>query len=215
MKLKYYLRGAGVGLIIATLIFTIALATEKPQMSEKEIIEEAKKLGMVMADDSQDNTQDSAKEDSAKENAAKEDNAKEDAAKEDGAKEDSPKENGTKEDGAKEDSANEATAKEDAAKEDSAKEDTAKEDSTNEATAKEDGAKENNIKEQIVFSVVSGETSAMVSQNLKKADLVDNAEAFDKYLSEKGRDNFLLPGEYRIPKGSSYEEIVKILTTKQ
>ena len=44
MKLKYYLRGAGIGVIVTTLILTIALAFEGPTMSEEDIIREAEKL---------------------------------------------------------------------------------------------------------------------------------------------------------------------------
>jgi len=50
MKLKYYLRGAGVGVIVATLVLMIAYAFTKdntPQMTDAQIIARAKELGMV------------------------------------------------------------------------------------------------------------------------------------------------------------------------
>ena len=53
MRFKYYLRGAGIGVILTTLIFTIAFAVYKPTLSDDEIIKKAEALGMEMpADDS-------------------------------------------------------------------------------------------------------------------------------------------------------------------
>lgn len=53
MRFKYYLRGAGIGVILTTLIFTIAFAVYKPTPSDDEIMQKAEALGMEMpADDS-------------------------------------------------------------------------------------------------------------------------------------------------------------------
>ena len=53
MRFKYYLRGAGIGVILTTLIFTIAFAVDKPTLSDDEIMQKAEALGMEMpADDS-------------------------------------------------------------------------------------------------------------------------------------------------------------------
>lgn len=53
MRFKYYLRGAGIGVILTTLIFTIAFAVYKPTHSDDEIMQKAEALGMEMpADDS-------------------------------------------------------------------------------------------------------------------------------------------------------------------
>ena len=49
MRFKYYLRGAGIGVILTTLIF----AVYKPTLSDDEIMQKAEALGMEMpADDS-------------------------------------------------------------------------------------------------------------------------------------------------------------------
>ena len=53
MRFKYYLRGAGIGVILTTLIFTIAFAVYKPTLSDDEVMKKAEALGMEMpADDS-------------------------------------------------------------------------------------------------------------------------------------------------------------------
>ena len=49
MKLKYYLRGIGIGVIMTTLILMIAFAVHKEQpLTDDEIRERAAELGMVM-----------------------------------------------------------------------------------------------------------------------------------------------------------------------
>lgn len=51
MKLKYYLRGAGTGVLIATLILLISGIVHPNTPSRETIIKEAKKLGMVMPEE--------------------------------------------------------------------------------------------------------------------------------------------------------------------
>ena len=47
MNLKYYLRGLGIGTIVTALILGIALGNPNDQMSNEEIKQRAKELGMV------------------------------------------------------------------------------------------------------------------------------------------------------------------------
>jgi len=48
MKLKYYLRGVGLGVIVATLIMTVSSVVHNNNLSTERIMKEAKKLGMIM-----------------------------------------------------------------------------------------------------------------------------------------------------------------------
>ena len=49
MKLKYYLRGLGIGIAVTALVMGLALAkTTKESMTDEEIKERAAKLGMVL-----------------------------------------------------------------------------------------------------------------------------------------------------------------------
>ncbi len=63
MKLKFYLRGMGVGVIVTSLIFMIAMAFYEPTITDEEVELRAKRLGMVYEEESdssnsidQDNT---------------------------------------------------------------------------------------------------------------------------------------------------------------
>ena len=52
MKLKYYLRGLGIGIIVTTIVLAIVFSKNKKVMSDDEVIERATQLGMIMPEDS-------------------------------------------------------------------------------------------------------------------------------------------------------------------
>lgn len=55
MKLKYYLRGLGVGIICTAIIMGIATSgREKEKLTDAEIVERARILGMVMAEENEE-----------------------------------------------------------------------------------------------------------------------------------------------------------------
>lgn len=66
MKFKYYLRGAGVGMIVTAIILMIAFSRFKPSLSNEDIIKEAGKLGMIMPDE--DSKDDKENESSSEDN---------------------------------------------------------------------------------------------------------------------------------------------------
>ena len=48
MKLKYYLRGLGIGIIVTTIVLMISFSSEEETLSDGEIIARAAQLGMIM-----------------------------------------------------------------------------------------------------------------------------------------------------------------------
>ena len=48
MKLKYYLRGLGIGIIVTTIILVSCFSMQKPKMTDAQIMEKASQLGMIM-----------------------------------------------------------------------------------------------------------------------------------------------------------------------
>ena len=50
MKLKYYLRGMGIGIILTAIVMGFALGGRKATLSDPEVIQRAKALGMVESD---------------------------------------------------------------------------------------------------------------------------------------------------------------------
>ena len=62
------------------------------------------------------------------------------------------------------------------------------------------------------ITVRGGSDSSAVARQLEQAGAVDSAEKFDEYLVGKRLDRYISTGSFRIPGGSSYAEIAKILT---
>lgn len=80
MKLKYYLRGLGIGVLVSTLIMSIALGNKKTGLSDDEIRQRAAELGMVeetttlaqMAEKNLENIEDNEKTEDAAADESKE-----------------------------------------------------------------------------------------------------------------------------------------------
>ena len=47
MRLKYYLRGLGIGIVVTAVIMGVSAEKQKPVMTDEQIISRAKELGMV------------------------------------------------------------------------------------------------------------------------------------------------------------------------
>jgi cytoskeletal protein RodZ len=67
MKLKYYMRGIGIGVIFATLLLTISFyfgstGISSKEMTDEEIIEKATELGMVMPEEDSEESEEEATE---------------------------------------------------------------------------------------------------------------------------------------------------------
>lgn len=193
MKLKYYLRGLGIGILITTIIFIIGIQVNQDKMfSDEKVIRRAKALGMVM-DDSDTKTIDELNKDKQEE----QDNKNQKESKENDN-------NDKKED------------KESKNKENLTEDDTTKADK--QAVESKDSEVEtatNQKIEQVEISILPGEYSDTISQKLLDAGLIDDKAAFSKYINDTNVDNLIQPGTFAVPKGASYEEVAKILTTKQ
>ena len=194
MKLKYYLRGIGIGVIITTVVLTIAFSIQKnKQITDEEIRERAAALGMVMPNEIPE--RDTLANAEANKEAAQE---KEFVQEEMTVTDES-----------------EPADKEPVSKADSA---TKTEKTTSEKTVTEKTKKskaDKTVVEQVELSIVGGEYSDIICEKLRKAGLIEDAEDFNKYLAKSGYDNQLQPGTYVIPKGADYDTIIKIITTKQ
>ena len=78
----------------------------------------------------------------------------------------------------------------------------------------EDGNPDTPAWETVTLVIGRGESSTTVSKNLKKAGIVEDAAAFDRFLCNNGYDKKIITGTYEIPYGASEEEIAKIITRK-
>lgn len=62
------------------------------------------------------------------------------------------------------------------------------------------------------FTVRSGLLSSSVAREMKAAGVIADDEALDDYLEKSGLARKVRAGKYKIPVGASYEEIARIIT---
>jgi hypothetical protein len=184
MRLKYYLRGIGIGIILATLLLTISFyfgrdSFAKEKLTDDEIIERATELGMVMPED--EKTSDEADE------AEKIDDTKSEDTTE-----------------VSEEEVPEGITGEVAEVLES--EEASDVDVTNQS--------EDETVTYVPFSVHGGESSGTVSNNLYKAGLVDSADDFNEYITSIDLDNMIQAGSFYVKQGSTYDDIVALLVNK-
>lgn len=73
-------------------------------------------------------------------------------------------------------------------------------------------ANANTNKQDYTLTVKGGYSSDTVAKILADAGVVDSAASFDKYLCDNGYDNRISVGTYKIPAGSDYATIAKLIT---
>ena len=203
MNVKSYLKGIGVGMIVASLILIIA-GNINNRMSDADVIKRAKELGMVEASAVNQSTETvvAANTEETKENAEAE--TKENSAETstvETTEDITVVENNTTD---TDTDTSEDTKPEDAnVSEDNSEDSNVTEDTT-------DIVKEN-TGETVKVEVRSGMSSESVSLAVKNAGLVDDDTEFNKYLCENGYDKRLRVGSFDSPSGSDFETISKYL----
>lgn len=194
MKLKYYLRGLGIGILFATIIMAVAVSG---RLNDKEVVKRAKAMGMDYT------TAETGQSEQTGETTLKAD--KPETTKE------KPKE--TEETATKETTAKETTTKETITKETTTKETTTKETTTKETTTKEETTTKKKPKEkEVEFSITSGMSSVAIAQLLESLGVIDNASEFDSYLVEHNYDSRIAVGDYSISKSASYYQIAELIS---
>ena len=201
MKLKYYLRGLAVGILVTTIILAISFSQTKKELSDQEVINRAKQLGMVMADSGkiEDYREDTQTETGQSEQGETEENVTGDTQNGEEDNEGVTGDNGT----VPGDIGTVAGDNEGGIGDNEGG-------TGDNGTGTEDAGSDTEGK-MVTFVISKGQFGRQISESLKKEGLVDDAEAFMKYLGETGKSEEILPGTYEIPMGSTYEEIVKIL----
>ena len=217
MNLKYYLRGLGVGIVVTSLILGIGLGSRKETLSNEEIKERARELGMVEESitvaEAAAQKEEEAQEAEVTVAPVPEENAESDAEPIVNAEPEVSSEPAVSTGVAPETSEepNVSAASEPAAS-------TAPEaGATPEAGVKPvaDEAEEDSgtapEKEIVDITINPGEGSYVISQKLEQSGLIDDAAEYDAYLCDNGYHTKLRAGVHKIPMGSTREEIAKLL----
>ena len=64
----------------------------------------------------------------------------------------------------------------------------------------------------ITITIKEGMTSDIVSELLYETGLVDSAKKFNNYIIRVGKSKVIRTGDFTIHKGTSYDEIIKLIT---
>lgn len=205
MKLKYYLRGLGIGILITTVILSLAGIGRK-NMTDEEVVKRAKELGMVestLLSDLPDQTKAEEVRPTEPETLEPETSLQ---------PETSEQENSAEPEAGSEPETSEPEVSPEPEETASTPETPVAPEET--PVSPEDGNPDTPAGETVTLVIGRGESSTTVSKNLKKAGIVEDAAAFDRFLCNNGYDKKIITGTYEIPYGASEEEIAKIITRK-
>ncbi|MGN0350453.1 MAG: hypothetical protein ACI4ES_02295 [Roseburia sp.] len=190
MKLKYYLRGLGIGIIVTTIVLTVSNMTGGKSLSDEEIIERAEELGMVMENESSGNrlkdqmqnteedTQQTQEVQTPQSSEETQTSVETQTSEENTEAVASEGENGLEENG----------------------------------TGQEVGAEE---PKTYMLVINAGAVCREVCDELQANGVIDDSEGLRKYLGDNGYAKQIHPGNFEIPYGISYEEIAQILLSQQ
>jgi len=199
MKIRFYLRGLGLGILVTSIFFLIC-GRSSQTMSDEMIKARAKELGMtesvVLAElATQEKEQVLETEEAVKEVTETEESAEE--------KVEEPVTETVDE--SEEESVSKETDEEDV----SISEETTVEEVSGEESVTVESTSANT--EPVSVMVNRGDGSDTVSKRLQEAGLVADAYEYDRYLMANGYDKRIGAGEHIIPAGATWEDIAKIL----
>ena len=204
MKLKYYLRGLGIGMIVTALILGISFSNRKDQtsqiMTDDQIRERAAELGMVDSSEltlaALQNSEKQPTEGTPEETTQTQEQNNIEAEPETTV----PAET-------------QATVEPETTQEPEATTEPEKT-AGPETTAEPEVTEAPQRTQTASITIQRGDDSGSASRRLYEAGLVENAKAFDNYLCNNGYSRSINPGTYEIAPGTSEEEIAKIITGK-
>ena len=220
MKLKFYLRGIGLGIIVAVAL-CISAGMKNDQISDEEIIKRAEALGMVPSSETLNESVDEAIRDGLETEEMTENDASGDAAAvkvNENIPATEPDETEVNPDEADNSNFDETPP---AAGSDGAATPKVTPTLTKEVTpaltkeADKDTNDTENDTEYMTVVVERGSGSDTVARKIEAAGLVANASEFDRYLCNNGYDKRISAGNHKIPINAREEEIAKILCNMQ
>lgn len=196
MKLRYYLRGLGIGVIVTALLMGF-VTREKLPLTDAEIKARARALGMVESDSMK-------LSDIQQTDPSKQDPPGNGSAGSEPSESSEPPEQESSED----ESAGSEPPESSELPESSESPEYSEPPESSEPPDQEPSTEP----QTITFTVKSGYSSDKVSKLLKEAGLVENAGDFDRFLVKGGYANRISVGTYEIEVGASMERIAKIIT---
>ena len=191
MKFKYYLRGCGLGILVASIVLMVSFHSQNKTMDDTAVMERASELGMIMPEteivsteaDSQlpeSGTQSTDTDFSSNKNQKQ--NTKDSQNNTDGSSQKEEKDTQMASDDKTGSGNNKDT----------------------ESKKKEDKKEES---EEITVEIKKGEVCRQLAEELEQIGLVEDAETFRKYMQKLGYDDRIKVGTYTLKRGMTEKEI--------
>ena len=191
MKFKYYLRGCGLGILVASIVLMVSFHSQNKTMDDTAVMERASELGMTgpeteivsMEADSQlpeSGTQSTDTDFSSNKNQKQ--NTKDSQNNTDGSSQKDEKDTQMASDDKTGSGNNKDT----------------------ESKKKEDKKEES---EEITVEIRKGEVCRQLAEDLEQIGLVEDAETFRKYMQQLGYDDRIKVGTYTLKRGMTEKEI--------
>lgn len=221
MKIRYYLRGLGLGILVTAIFFMVS-GKNSQTMSDEMIKARAKELGMTesgvlsdLAVADEETVYESVPEETEEVNSTEgisEENESQDVTDVEEPVVESVEETAEPEISVVEESVEEETSVEESEEETVVETASQSSDKTQETEANSESTENaaSNI-EPVSVTVNRGEGSDTVSRRLQELGLVADAYEYDRYLMANGYDKRIGAGEHVIPAGATWEDIAKIL----
>lgn len=210
MKLKYYLRGLGIGIAVTALVLTLA-GGGKESLTDEEIIARAKELGMVesvtLSQLADDKTSEEVSEDISEEDSENVTSEGEDASLVTSEEAEVSEEIGSEN--------TEGTSDAETSEETDSEENTSESDSEVTSEANSESQTSEVIDEYVIVEVGAGDGSDTVSRKLEALGMVEDAMMYDDFLCANGYDKILQTGKHEIPRTADWDMIAEILAGRQ
>lgn len=221
MRLKYFLRGLGIGIVVTTIIFAISHNAGR-RMSDSEVIERAKELGMAYTTAAQENSTESAADTTEPETDTTEpvttgQESPTDTEAGSTAETESSETSTTVQEtttGIRETTTQQETTTQETTATRAAQESTTETTHEASATEAETTQAENESTETEASTVItytltiaSGMSSNTVCDILKKNGIIADSGDFDRFLVSNGYADRIRVGSFEVNSGMSYDEL--------
>ncbi len=220
MRIKYFLRGVGIGIIVTTIILSVAHNSNR-ELTDSEIIERAGKLGMSFtASSSESQTQSVEETESTSSISSQQETSGEE---QDGDKESQSNETESDEGQSEADMDNAGVT-------DETQTDTVTDNTEDAATDNEPAIEQSTANQSTAsgsldtttqasvsckLNIVAGMSSRTVCDMLKQNEIIADAAEFDSYLVSIGYDDKIRIGEVEVSSDMTYEELAATLYKKK
>lgn len=221
MRLKYFLRGVGIGILVTTIILTATHASER-RMSDSEVIDRAIELGMSFSashSGQQSGTEEASTDESSTGQETSGDDVMDDL-QHDGETETEMGSQSPSETVSKSTSDGEASPgkESEAVTGMTTQAITETTETTTELTTENNNAGSAagvmNNEVTCTINITKGMSSRTVCDMLKQNGIIEDAADFDRYLIKTGYDDKIRVGEVEVNSGMTYEELTALLYKK-